>query len=130
MFVFIKYSLPFISRADDEEPTIPTQNVNYSNQVINQTTTTTTTTNTNINLPKKTQYHEVSLTLPKDKKNEEEELRINKLKGEQIHIKNQHAQINSKILSLQQKSENHETKQTITHTRSGHAHYGYAPTSS
>ena len=94
----IKYSLPFISRADNEEPTIPTQNVNYSNQVINQTTTTTT--NTNINLPKKTQYHEVSLTLPKDKKNEEEELRINKLRGEQIHIKNQHAQINSKILEL------------------------------
>ena len=91
----IKYSLPFITRADDEGTT---QNVNYTNQVINQTTTTSTT--TNINLPKKTQYHEVSLTLPKDKKSEEEQLRINKLKGEQIFIKNQHAEINSKILEL------------------------------
>ena len=91
----IKYSLPFITRADDEGTT---QNVNYTNQVINQTTTTSTT--TNINIPKKTQYHEVSLTLPKDKKSEEEQLRINKLKGEQIFIKNQHAEINSKILEL------------------------------
>ena len=89
----IKYSLPFITRADDEGTT---QNVNYTNQIINQTTTTSTT--TNINIPKKTQYHEVSLTLPKDKKSEEEQLRINKLKGEQIFIKNQHAEINSKIL--------------------------------
>ena len=91
----IKYSLPFITRADDEGTT---QNMNYTNQVINQTTTTSTT--TNINIPKKTQYHEVSLTLPKDKKSEEEQLRINKLKGEQIFIKNQHAEINSKILEL------------------------------
>ena len=107
----IKYSLPFITRADDE----PT---NVTNQVINQTTTTTTTSqNVGINLPQKPQYHKVSVSLPKDKKSEEEEQRINKLKNEQIYIKNQHSQINSKILELTNLINSYKSKISLLETQ-------------
>ena len=106
------------------EPQIITQtqnveNVDYSSQIMNKATTTTTTTkttrNVEVSLPKKStsQFRTVSLSLPKDKKSEEEEKRINKLKGEQISLKNQNAQFNSKILELTNLINSYKTKISI-----------------
>ena len=122
------YSIPYITPADPNPQPQPqpqpqpktinqeygefsssmTTKLNTANVVVptmTQTTTTTTkqtTYNTEKPLPKPktTKYHEVSLSLPKDKKDEEEEKRINKLKGEQSSLKNQHTVFNNKITEL------------------------------
>ena len=101
-----KYSLPYISPADEEQTNIANiqnQNVDYTNQI-----TTTTTTETNMyqetqttlekNLPKVSQYHKVAISLPKEKS--KEEIRISKLTDEQNLLKNQHSQFNIKITEL------------------------------
>ena len=101
-----KYSLPYISPADEEQTNIANiqnQNVDYTNQI-----TTTTTTETNMyqetqttlekNLPKVSQYHKVAISLPKEKS--KEEIRISKLTDEQNLLKNQHSQFNLKITEL------------------------------
>ena len=96
------YSLPYISPVVDEVP---------------QTQTTTTkkeTHNFEIDLPKKSiKYHEVSISLPKDKKNEEDEQRIKKLTTEQISLKNQHALFNKKIIELTNLLNTYKTKITM-----------------
>jgi hypothetical protein len=120
------YSIPYITPADPNPQPQPqpqpktinqeygefsssmTTELNTANVVVptmTQTTTTTTkqtTYNTEKPLPKPktTKYHEVSLSLPKDKKDEEEEKRINKFKGEQSSLKNQHTVFNNKITEL------------------------------
>ena len=131
------YSIPYITPADAQPPqnvTSTTSNAEYgeysssmskistANVVIptmTQTTTTTTSTQTifdiNKSLPKQTQtkYHEVSLSLPKDKKNEEEEQRINKLQGEQTSLKSQHSVFNTKITELTNLIKTYRTKITV-----------------
>ena len=131
------YSIPYITPADAQPPqnvTSTTSNAEYgeysssmskistANVVIptmTQKTTTTTSTQTifdiNKSLPKQTQtkYHEVSLSLPKDKKNEEEEQRINKLQGEQTSLKSQHSVFNTKITELTNLIKTYRTKITV-----------------
>ena len=131
------YSIPYITPADAQPPqnvTSTTSNAEYgeysssmskistTNVVIptmTQKTTTTTSTQTtfdiNKSLPKQTQtkYHEVSLSLPKDKKNEEEEQRINKLQGEQTSLKSQHSVFNTKITELTNLIKTYRTKITV-----------------
>ena len=125
------YSLPYISPVVDEVPQTQTQTqtqieeANYMTtatnivpQTVTQTTETTTTKkethNFEIDLPKKSiQYHEVSISLPKDKKNEEDEQRIKKLTTEQISLKNQHALFNKKIIELTNLLNTYKTKITI-----------------
>ena len=125
------YSLPYISPVVDEVPQTQTQTqtqieeTNYMTtatnivpQTVTQTTETTTTKkethNFEIDLPKKSiQYHEVSISLPKDKKNEEDEQRIKKLTTEQISLKNQHALFNKKIIELTNLLNTYKTKITI-----------------
>ena len=126
-----KYSLPYISPVVDEVPQTQTQTqtqieeANYMTtatnivpQTVTQTTETTTTKkethNFEIDLPKKSiKYHEVSISLPKDKKNEEDEQRIKKLTTEQISLKNQHALFNKKIIELTNLLNTYKTKITI-----------------
>jgi hypothetical protein len=131
------YSIPYITPADAQPPqnvTSTTSNAEYgeysssmskistANVVIptmTQKTTTTTSTQTtfdiNKSLPKQTQtkYHEVSLSLPKDKKNEEEEQRINKLQGEQTSLKSQHSVFNTKITELTNLIKTYRSKITV-----------------
>ena len=131
------YSIPYITPADAQPPqnvTSTTSNAEYgeysssmskistANVVIptmTQKTTTTTSTQTTFDmqksLPKQTQtkYHEVSLSLPKDKKNEEEEQRINKLQGEQTSLKSQHSVFNTKITELTNLIKTYRTKITV-----------------
>ena len=125
------YSLPYISPVVDEVPQTQTQTqtqieeANYMTtatnivpQTVTQTTETTTTKkethNFEIDLPKKSiKYHEVSISLPKDKKNEEDEQRIKKLTTEQISLKNQHALFNKKIIELTNLLNTYKTKITI-----------------
>ena len=131
------YSIPYITPADAQPPqnvTSTTSNAEYgeysssmskistANVVIpkmTQKTTTTTSTQTifdiNKSLPKQTQtkYHEVSLSLPKDKKNEEEEQRINKLQGEQSSLKSQHSVFNTKITELTNLIKTYRSKITV-----------------
>ena len=125
------YSLPYISPVVDEVPQTQTQTqtkieeTNYMTtatnivpQTVTQTTETTTTKkethNFEIDLPKKSiKYHEVSISLPKDKKNEEDEQRIKKLTTEQISLKNQHALFNKKIIELTNLLNTYKTKITI-----------------
>ena len=107
----INYTLPYITPAD-EQPKVQVPNQTFINQdkniftsatQNNVTSTFEQTTTYNINAPvesKRKSYHEVSLSLPKDKKSEEDERRINKLKGEHDALKNQNALINSKIGEL------------------------------
>ena len=107
----INYTLPYITPAD-EQTKVQVPNQTFINQDRNIFTSTTQnnvtstfeqTTTYNINAPvesKRKSYHEFSLSLPKDKKSEEDERRINKLKGEQDALKNQNALINSKIGEL------------------------------
>ena len=116
----ISYSTPYITPVMDEQPKTQTQiqNINYSNQIINQSTTTKTETvhKVEMNLPKetkKTQYHEVSLTLPKDKKAEEEEKRILKLQGEQNILKSDISKFNSKIIELTNLINSYKSKISI-----------------
>ena len=125
------YSLPYISPVVDEVPQTQTQTqtqieeANYMTtatniipQTVTQTTETTTTKkethNFEIDLPKKSiKYHEVSISLPKDKKNEEDEQRIKKLTTEQISLKNQHALFNKKIIELTNLLNTYKTKITM-----------------
>ena len=125
------YSLPYISPVVDEVAQTQTQTqtqieeTNYMTtatnivpQTVTQTTETTTTKkethNFEIDLPKKSiKYHEVSISLPKDKKNEEDEQRIKKLTTEQISLKNQHALFNKKIIELTNLLNTYKTKITI-----------------
>ena len=107
----INYTLPYITPAD-EQPKVQVPNQTFINQDRNIFTSTTQnnvtstfeqTTTYNFSAPvesKRKSYHEFSLSLPKDKKSEEDERRINKLKGEQDALKNQNALINSKIGEL------------------------------
>ena len=107
----INYTLPYITPAD-EQPKVQVPNQTFINQdrniftsatQNNVTSTFEQTTTYNFNAPvesKRKSYHEFSLSLPKDKKSEEDERRINKLKGEQDALKNQNALINSKIGEL------------------------------
>ena len=93
--------------------------VNKVVPTVTKTTTTTSSTQTTIDLhkslpkPKQAKYHEVSLSLPKDKKNEEDEQRINKLKGEQSSLKNQHAMFNNKITELTNLIKTYRTKISV-----------------
>ena len=128
------YSLPYISPVVDEVPQTQTKTqtkieetnymataTNVVPQAVTQTTTTTETTTTKketrgfeIDLPKKSmKYHEVSILLPKDKKNEEDEKRIKKLTTEQNNLKNQHALFNRKIAELTNLLNSYKTKITI-----------------
>ena len=101
-----KYSLPYISPADEEQTNIANiqnQNVDYTNQITATTTTETnmyqeTQTTLEKNLPKVSQYHKVAISLPKEKS--KEEIRISKLTDEQNLLKNQHSQFNIKITEL------------------------------
>ena len=107
----INYTLPYITPSD-EQPKVQVPNQTFINQdkniftsatQNNVTSTFEQTTTYNFNAPvesKRKSYHEFSLSLPKDKKSEEDERRINKLKGEQDALKNQNALINSKIGEL------------------------------
>ena len=126
------YNLPYISPVVDEVPQTQTQTkieeTNYMTaatniipQTVTQTTQTTETTTTKketrgfeINLPKKSmKYHEVSISLPKDKKNEEDEKRIKKLTTEQTTLKNQHALFNRKIAEFTNLLNSYKTKITL-----------------
>ena len=83
------------------------------------TQTTTTTTKTTFNAekplpkPKLEKYHEVSLSLPKDKKPDQDEQRINKLQGEQSSLKNQHSVFNNKITELTNLIKSYRSKITV-----------------
>ena len=83
------------------------------------TQTTTTTTKTTFNAEKSLQkqklekYHEVSLSLPKDKKPDQDEERINKLQGEQSSLKNQHSVFNNKITELTNLIKSYRSKITV-----------------
>jgi len=83
------------------------------------TQTTTTTTKTTFNTekplpkPKLEKYHEVSLSLPKDKKADQDEQRINKLQGEQSSLKNQHSVFNNKITELTNLIKSYRSKITV-----------------
>ena len=83
------------------------------------TQTTTTTTKTTFNAekplpkPKLEKYHEVSLSLPKDKKADHDEQRINKLQGEQSSLKNQHSVFNNKITELTNLIKSYRSKITV-----------------
>ena len=82
-----------------------------------QTTTTTTKTTFNaeksLQKPKLEKYHEVSLSLPKDKKPDQDEERINKLQGEQSSLKNQHSVFNNKITELTNLIKSYRSKITV-----------------
>ena len=82
-----------------------------------QTTTTTTKTTFNaeksLQKPKSEKYHEVSLSLPKDKKPDQDEQRINKLQGEQSSLKNQHSVFNNKITELTNLIKSYRSKITV-----------------
>ncbi len=86
-----------------------------------QTTTTTTKTTFNAEKslqkpklePKLEKYHEVSLSLPKDKKPDQDEQRINKLQGEQSSLKNQHSVFNNKITELTNLIKSYRSKITV-----------------
>ena len=86
-----------------------------------QTTTTTTKTTFNAEKslqkpklePKLEKYHEVSLSLPKDKKPDQDEERINKLQGEQSSLKNQHSVFNNKITELTNLIKSYRSKITV-----------------
>ena len=82
-----------------------------------QTTTTTTKTTFNaeksLQKPKLEKYHEVSLSLPKDKKPDQDEQRINKLQGEQSSLKNQHSVFNNKITELTNLIKSYRSKITV-----------------
>ena len=116
-----EYSLPFITPADAQpaqNTTTTTSNAEYgeysssmskisTENVIIPTTTQTTTSTT------QTKYHEVSLSLPKDKKNEEEKQRISKLQGEQSTLKSQHSVFNTKITQLTNLINSYRAKITL-----------------
>lgn len=131
------YSTPYITPADEmpqSQSQPQTQKVQipeyseYSSSMskistakvvpaMTQTTTTTTKTTFNaeksLQKPKSEKYHEVSLSLPKDKKPDQDEQRINKLQGEQSSLKNQHSVFNNKITELTNLIKSYRSKITV-----------------
>jgi len=134
------YSSPYITPADEVPKPQPQPQVNqtqkvqipeyseYSSSMSKistvkvvpaMTKTTTTTTKTTFNAekplpkPKLEKYHEVSLSLPKDKKPDQDEQRINKLQGEQSSLKNQHSVFNNKITELTNLIKSYRSKITV-----------------
>ena len=134
------YSSPYITPADEVPKPQPQPQVNqtqkvqipeyseYSSSMSKISTakvvpamaqTTTTTTKTTFNAEKSLQkqklekYHEVSLSLPKDKKPDQDEQRINKLQGEQSSLKNQHSVFNNKITELTNLIKSYRSKITV-----------------
>ena len=134
------YSSPYITPADEVPKPQPQPQVNQTQKVqipeyseysssmskistakvvpaMTQTTTTITKTTFNAekNLPKPKleKYHEVSLSLPKDKKPDQDEQRINKLQGEQSSLKNQHSVFNNKITELTNLIKSYRSKITV-----------------
>ena len=134
------YSSPYITPADEVPKPQPQPQVNqtqkvqipeyseYSSSMSKistakvvpaMTQTTTTTTKTTFNAEKSLQksklekYHEVSLSLPKDKKPDQDEQRINKLQGEQSSLKNQHSVFNNKITELTNLIKSYRSKITV-----------------
>ena len=136
----IMYSSPYITPADEVPKPQPQPQVNQTQKVqipeyseysssmskistvkvvpaMTQTTTTTTKTTFNaekpLPKPKLEKYHEVSLSLPKDKKPDQDEQRINKLQGEQSSLKNQHSVFNNKITELTNLIKSYRSKITV-----------------
>ena len=134
------YSIPYITPADEVPKPQPQPQVNQTQKVqipeyseysssmskistakvvpaMTQTTTTTTKTTFNaeksLQKPKLEKYHEVSLSLPKDKKPDQDEQRINKLQGEQSSLKNQHSVFNNKITELTNLIKSYRSKITV-----------------
>ena len=134
------YSSPYITPADEVPKPQPQPQVNQTQKVqipeyseysssmskistakvvpaMTQTTTTTTKTTFNaeksLPKPKLEKYHEVSLSLPKDKKPDQDEQRINKLQGEQSSLKNQHSVFNNKITELTNLIKSYRSKITV-----------------
>ena len=134
------YSSPYITPADEVPKPQPQPQVNQTQKVqipeyseysssmskistakvvpaMTQTTTTTTKTTFNaeksLQKPKLEKYHEVSLSLPKDKKPDQDEERINKLQGEQSSLKNQHSVFNNKITELTNLIKSYRSKITV-----------------
>ena len=134
------YSSPYITPADEVPKPQPQPQVNQTQKVqipeyseysssmskistakvvpaMTQTTTTTTKTTFNaekpLPKPKLEKYHEVSLSLPKDKKADQDEQRINKLQGEQSSLKNQHSVFNNKITELTNLIKSYRSKITV-----------------
>jgi hypothetical protein len=134
------YSIPYITPADEVPKPQPQPQVNQTQKVqipeyseysssmskistakvvpaMAQTTTTTTKTTFNaekpLPKPKLEKYHEVSLSLPKDKKPDQDEQRINKLQGEQSSLKNQHSVFNNKITELTNLIKSYRSKITV-----------------
>ena len=134
------YSSPYITPADEVPKPQPQPQVNQTQKVQipeyseysssmskistakvvpSMTQTTTTTTKTTFNAekplpkPKLEKYHEVSLSLPKDKKPDQDEQRINKLQGEQSSLKNQHSVFNNKITELTNLIKSYRSKITV-----------------
>ena len=134
------YSSPYITPADEVPKPQPQPQVNQTQKVqipeyseysssmskistakvvpaMTQTTTTTTKTTFNaeksLQKPKLEKYHEVSLSLPKDKKPDQDEQRINKLQGEQSSLKNQHSVFNNKITELTNLIKSYRSKITV-----------------
>ena len=134
------YSIPYITPADEVPKPQPQPQVNQTQKVqipeyseysssmskistakvvpaMAQTTTTTTKTTFNaeksLQKPKLEKYHEVSLSLPKDKKPDQDEQRINKLQGEQSSLKNQHSVFNNKITELTNLIKSYRSKITV-----------------
>ena len=134
------YSIPYITPADEVPKPQPQPQVNQTQKVqipeyseysssmskistakvvpaMTQTTTTTTKTTFNaeksLQKPKSEKYHEVSLSLPKDKKPDQDEQRINKLQGEQSSLKNQHSVFNNKITELTNLIKSYRSKITV-----------------
>ena len=134
------YSSPYITPADEVPKPQPQPQVNQTQKVqipeyseysssmskistakvvpaMTQTTTTTTKTTFNaekpLPKPKLEKYHEVSLSLPKDKKADHDEQRINKLQGEQSSLKNQHSVFNNKITELTNLIKSYRSKITV-----------------
>ena len=134
------YSSPYITPADEVPKPQPQPQVNQTQKVqipeyseysssmskistakvvpaMTQTITTTTKTTFNaekpLPKPKLEKYHEVSLSLPKDKKADQDEQRINKLQGEQSSLKNQHSVFNNKITELTNLIKSYRSKITV-----------------
>jgi hypothetical protein len=129
------YNIPYITPADEQPKPQPQPQINQTQKVqipeysefsssmskistakvIPTVTkiTQTTTTEKSLPKPKLEKYHEVSLSLPKDKKNDQDEQRISKLQGEQSSLKSQHSVFNNKITELTNMIKTYRSKITV-----------------
>ena len=129
------YNIPYITPADEQPKPQPQPQINQTQKVqipeysefsssmskistakvIPTVTKITQTTITEKSLPKPKleKYHEVSLSLPKDKKNDQDEQRISKLQGEQSSLKSQHSVFNNKITELTNMIKTYRSKITV-----------------